>query len=52
MNKRILFAVLAVAFFIGGTLRLVAGGTGTAYGIMLLIMAGAATWFSIKSRRE
>lgn len=50
MNKRILFAILAVAFFIGAILRFMSDSM--AYSLMLLILAGASTWFSIKSKRE
>ena len=50
MNKPLLFAILAVAFLAGAILRFMAGGM--AYGVMLLIMALASTWFSIKSRRD
>ncbi|GLR11012.1 hypothetical protein [Mixta theicola] len=50
MNKRILFAILAVAFLAGAILRFMAGGM--AYGLMLLILAGASAWFSIKAQRD
>ncbi|KAF0861212.1 MAG: hypothetical protein E7C36_15915 [Mixta calida] len=48
MNKRILFAILAVAFFTGAILRWSSGGT--AFGLMFLFLAAAAAWFSFKSR--
>ncbi|MEQ4532691.1 MAG: hypothetical protein ABN478_15495 [Mixta sp.] len=50
MNKRILFAILAVAFLAGAVLRLMSGAT--AFGLMLLFLAGAAAWFSLKSKRQ
>ncbi|WP_167391870.1 hypothetical protein [Mixta gaviniae] len=50
MNKRILFAILAVAFFVGAILRWSMGGT--AFGLMLLFLAVASAWFSIQSRGE
>ncbi|YCI30726.1 hypothetical protein M1E08_07780 [Erwinia sp. PK3-005] len=50
MNKRLLFAILAVAFFVGAILRFMADGM--AYGVMLLILAAASAWFSIKSKRD
>lgn len=50
MNKRLLFAILAVAFLAGAILRFIAGGM--AYGVMLIILAGAATWFAIKAQRD
>ncbi|MGD8162345.1 hypothetical protein [Pantoea sp. FN0307] len=50
MNKRILFAILAVAFLAGAILRFMASGM--AFGVMFLILAAASAWFSIKAKRE
>lgn len=49
MNKRLVFAILAVAFLAGAILRFIAGSM--SYGVMLLILAGAATLFSIKAKQ-
>ncbi|MDU4093599.1 MAG: hypothetical protein E7H57_10065 [Pantoea sp.] len=50
MNKRLVFAILAVAFLAGAILRFMAGGM--AYGVMLLILAAVSTLFSIKAKRD
>ncbi|WP_165446193.1 hypothetical protein [[Erwinia] mediterraneensis] len=47
MNKRILFAILAIAFLVGSLLRWMAGSA--SYGLMLFFFALLCSWFSFKS---